>query len=79
MAKFTEIVTRTVNCPYCGNAKVTKWGRNANGKQTYRCKPCGKRFLDTGAVHGRKTPSNHVGAAPVLTWDASSPRVTSRT
>ena len=63
MAKFTETVTRHVHCPYCGDAKVNKWGKNANGKQTYRCKPCGKRFLDTGAVHGRKTPSNHVGAA----------------
>ena len=63
MAEFVKTVTMTVNCPYCGNGGVNKWGRNANGKQTYRCKPCGKRFLDTGAVHGRKTPSNQVGAA----------------
>ena len=48
MAKFTEAVTREVNRPYCGNAEVSEWG---------------KRFLDTGAVHGRGTPSNHVGAA----------------
>ena len=63
MAEFVKTQVVTVNCPYCGNSKVTKWGKNANGKQTYRCKPCGKRFLDTGAVHGRRTPSNHVGAA----------------
>ena len=53
MARFTETVTREVNCLYCGNAKVSNWGKNANGK----------RFLDTGAVHGRRTPSSHVGAA----------------
>ena len=37
MAKFTETVIREVNCPYCGSAKVSKWGKNANGKQTYSC------------------------------------------
>ena len=63
MAKFTEIVTRTVNCPYCHDSTVVKNGKGDDGKQRYKCKPCGKRFLDTGAVHGRKTPSNHVGAA----------------
>ena len=72
MARFTETVTREVHCPYCGDAKVNKWGKNANGKQTYRCKPCGKRFLDTGAVHGRKTPSNHVGAAISLFYSGMS-------
>ena len=63
MAEFVKTQVVTINCPYCGNAKVSKWGKNANGKQTYRCKLCGRRFLDTGAVHGRKNPSNHVGAA----------------
>ena len=78
MAKFTETVTREVHCPYCGDAKVNKWGKNANGKQTYRCKPCGKRFLDTGAVHGRKTPSNHVGAAISLFYRGMSLQATGR-
>ena len=63
MAEFVKTETVTVNCPYCRDSKVVKNGKNANGKQTYLCRPCGKRFLDTGAVHGRKTPSNHVGAA----------------
>ena len=61
MAEFTKTVT--VNCPYCHDSRVVKNGKNANGKQTYLCRPCGKRFLDTGAVHGRKAPSNHIGAA----------------
>ena len=62
MAEFAEIVTRTVNCPYCHDSTVVKNGKGDGGKQRYKCKPCGKRFLDTGAVHGRKNPSNHVGS-----------------
>ena len=38
MAEFIKTQVVTVNCPYCGNTKVSKWGKNANGKQTYRCK-----------------------------------------
>ena len=63
MAQFTDTVTRTVNCPYCHDSRVVKNGKGTDGKQRYMCKPCGKRFLDTRAVHGRKNPSNHVGAA----------------
>ena len=63
MAKFTEVVTRTINCPYCHHSDVVKNGKGTGGKQRYKCKPCGRRFLDTGAVHGRKVPSNQVGAA----------------
>ena len=61
MAEFTKTVT--VNCPYCGNSKVVKNGRNPTGHQRYVCRGCGKSFLDTGAVHGRKTPSEVIGAA----------------
>ncbi|MCY3691073.1 MAG: IS6 family transposase [Chloroflexota bacterium] len=61
MAEFTKTVT--VNCPYCGDASVVKFGRNVSGHQRYRCKPCGKTFLGTGALHGRKVPSNVIGAA----------------
>ena len=63
MAKFTKTVTQEVNCPYCHHADVVKNGKGSGDKQRYKCKPCGRRFLDNGAVHGRKTPSNHVGAA----------------
>ena len=61
MAEFTKTVT--VNCPYCGDSAIVKHGRNSTGHQRYRCKPCGKTFLDTGAVHGRKVPSEMIGAA----------------
>ena len=61
MAEFTKTVT--VNCPYCDDGRVVKNGKNGSGKQTYKCRPCGRRFLDTGAVHGRKAPTNQIGTA----------------
>ncbi len=62
MAKFTTTVT--VNCPYCESESVIKYGKQ-NGKQLYKCKnkPCGKRFNDTGALHGRMVPADQIGAA----------------
>ena len=62
MAELTETVTRTVNCPYCQASAVMKNWKSSGGKQRYKCKPCGKRFPDTGAV-GHKNPSNNVSAA----------------
>lgn len=54
--EVSEVVIRTVNCPYCHDSAVVKNGKGTDGKQRYKCKPCSKRFLDTGAVHGRKNP-----------------------
>ncbi len=34
-----------VQCPKCGSIRVVKFGR-ANGKQTFRCQDCGKRFRE---------------------------------
>ena len=62
MAKFTETVTREINCPYCDESRVVKNGKQA-GKQRYRCKGCRKQFNDTGALHGHRVPTNQVGAA----------------
>ena len=63
MAAFTEVRTRKVDCPYCHNSKVVKNGQNANGKQTYLCKSCGKRFLHTGQVAGRHATAEQIGMA----------------
>lgn len=35
--------TITYTCPHCASANLVKNGRNAKGKQQYRCKDCGKR------------------------------------
>ena len=79
MAEFTEISTRKVNCPYCHNDKVVKNGRNANGKQTYLCKPCGKRFLHTGQVAGHRVPAEHIGAAIRMYYGGTSYKQTAET
>ena len=79
MAKFTETRTREVNCPYCGHAKVSKWGKNANGKQTYRCKGCSKRFLHTGQVSGRHATSDQIGGAIRMYYGGTSFKQTAET
>lgn len=35
-----------VSCPHCGGATLTKTGKK-DGKQRYRCKDCGKYFMQT--------------------------------
>ena len=79
MAAFTEIRTRKVNCPYCHNDKVVKNGQNANGKQTYRCKPCGKRFMHTGQVAGRHATAEQIGMAVRMYYGGTSYKQTAET
>lgn len=79
MAKFTETLTREVNCPYCAGAKVSKWGKNANGKQTYRCKDCRKRFLHTGQVAGRHATAEQIGMAIRMYYGGNSYKQTAET
>ena len=33
-------------CPSCGSTKVVKNGRIHNGKQNYKCKDCGRQFVE---------------------------------
>ena len=79
MAEFTETVTRKVNCPYCAHDKVVKNGQNANGKQTYRCKACSKRFLHTGQVAGRHATAEQIGMAIRMYYGGSSYKQTAET
>ena len=79
MAEFTETSTRKVNCPYCHHDKVVKNGRNANGKQTYRCKSCSKRFLHTGQVAGHRVPAERIGAAIQMYYNGTSYKLTAET
>ena len=62
-ADYIQTTRRAVKCPYCGQDKPAKWGRNSNGNQRYRCKPCGKTFLHTGALAGHRASADIVGAA----------------
>lgn len=79
MAEFTETLTRKVDCPYCHHDKVVKNGRNANGKQTYRCKACSKRFLHTGQVAGRHATAEQIGAAIRMYYGGTSYKQTGET
>ena len=79
MAEFTETVTRKVACPYCAHDKVVKNGKNANGKQTYRCKQCTKRFLHTGQVAGRHASAEQIGAAVRMYYGGTSYKQTAET
>ncbi len=74
MAEFTK--TYTFNCPYCGNAKIVKNGKQA-GKQRYRCKSCGKQFNDTGALGGRRATAEQIGAAVRMYFAGNSYKQTS--
>ena len=51
-----------INCLYCSGEHVIRDGWQA-GKQRYRCRECSKRFIDTGAVHGRRIPARQIGPA----------------
>lgn len=79
MAEFVETRTRKVNCPYCHHDKVVKNGKNANGKQTYRCKDCSKRFLHTGQVAGHRIPADQIGAAIRMYYGGTSYKQTGET
>ena len=61
-ADYIETTQRATRCPYCGDARIVKNGKQA-GKQRYRCKGCSKQFNDTGALHGHRVPTNQIGAA----------------
>ena len=62
-ADYIQTTKRAMKCPYCGQDKPAKWGRNSNGNQRYRCKGCKKAFLHTGALAGHRASADHVGAA----------------
>ena len=79
MAEFVETRVRKVNCPYCHHDKVVKNGKNANGKQTYRCKDCGKRFLHTGQVAGRHATAEQIGMAIRMYYGGNSYKLSGST
>ena len=78
-ADYIQTTRRAVKCPYCGHDKPAKWGRNSNGNQRYRCTPCGKAFLHTGALAGHRAPADHVGAAIHTFYGGNSYKQTAET
>lgn len=40
-----------MNCPNCGSTEINKNGR-CRGKQNYRCKNCGRQFVESRSLKG---------------------------
>ena len=78
-ADYIQTTRRAMKCPYCGQDKPAKWGRNSNGNQRYRCTPCGKAFLHTGALAGHRAPADHIGAAIRTFYGGNSYKQTAET
>ncbi len=62
MAEFSEVTTKTVNCPDCESERVVKVGKQS-GEQRYLCRGCSKKFRAGGKPQGRQMESEHIGAA----------------
>ena len=62
MAKFSETITKTVNCPACESGHVKKMGIR-NDQQRYLCKECKKAFRAGGKAEGRKMDAELMGSA----------------
>jgi transposase-like protein len=39
--------TQTANCRYCSSTNTIRHGYTAKGKQRYRCRDCGRCFVET--------------------------------
>jgi len=48
------MATITLKCAICDSEDVVKNGRQANGKQRYKCRDCGKTFQNEYKNNGSK-------------------------
>lgn len=58
-----------MKCPYCGNEKLVKNGKRANGNQIYGCRKC-NHYFDDGNKHKAKILLIDIETAPIsaLVW-----------
>jgi len=47
---MTTEATTTPACPGCSGTSCLRWGRGAAGRQKYRCRGCGRQFVE-GSDH----------------------------
>lgn len=66
-----------MNCKYCHSESVVKNGK-VKGKQVYKCKACGKRFVKNGKFAKMRTDKNIIVAAINLYYDGLSLRKTQK-
>lgn len=60
-------------CKNCDSSKIVKIGKS-NGKQRYKCKECGKTFIDNGNFTGMRTQKHIIAVAMDLYFDGMSVR-----
>jgi len=60
-------------CKNCDSAKIVKIGK-VNGNQRYRCKECGKTFIDNDNFAGMRTKKHIIAVAMDLYFDGMSVR-----
>lgn len=64
-------------CKNCDSSKIVKIGKS-NGKQRYKCKLCGKTFLDDENFAGMRTQKHVIAVAMDLYFDGMSVRKVQR-
>lgn len=62
-----------MNCKNCGSSKTVKNGKR-NNKQLYKCKECGKQFIDNDNFERMRTQKHIIGFALDLYYDGMSVR-----
>ena len=66
-----------VVCKFCESPNIVKIGRR-NGKQRYRCKDCGRRFVDNGNLPRMRTKTEIIAFALDLYFEGLSVRKVQR-
>jgi putative transposase len=74
---YYRIPVRNMNCKYCHSENVVKNGK-VKGKQVYKCKDCGKRFIKNGKFAKMRTDKNVIVVAINLYYDGLSLRKTQK-
>lgn len=70
-------VRYSMKCKYCHSENVVKNGK-VKGKQVFKCKDCGKRFIKNGKFAKMRTDKNIIVAAINLYYDGLSLRKTQK-
>ncbi len=74
---FTETVSITNVCKFCGSSDVTKYGKK-EGVQQYWCNGCKRKFSATSALPGMRYPPGQIAAAVNAFYEGQSLRAVQR-
>ncbi len=74
---FTENVSVTIVCKFCGSEDVTKYGKK-EGVQQYWCNVCKRKFSATSALPGMRYPPEQIAVAVNAFYEGQSLRAVQR-